>query len=68
MSPPKEPPAAEPPAPEREIRQGILSNIPRWKHTVFNIPIRHLTAKEWTEQLRLAQAKDNFFGGKTHCC
>ena len=64
MSPSKEPPAAEPPALEREIRQEILNNIPKWKHTVFNIPLRHLNAQEWTEQLRLAQAKDNFLEGK----
>jgi hypothetical protein len=78
VSPPKEPPAGETPAgetpaaettaaettaAERATRQEILKNIPEWKRTVFNIPIRHLTAQEWMEQLRLAQAKEKFVEG-----
>jgi hypothetical protein len=63
-TPAEEAPAKEFPAAERKNRQDILNNISGWKHTVFNIPIRHLTAQEWMEQLRLAEAKEKFLEGK----
>lgn len=55
-----ESPEKEPDAAELKRRVDLLKDIGDWKRTIFKIPVRRLTAQEWTEELLLAQAKEDF--------
>ena len=51
-------------AKERKERQEILDEMPKWKRTFFNIPVRHVNAQERMEQILLAQTEYDYRHGQ----
>ena len=45
-------------------RQEILDEMPKWKRTFFNIPVRHVNAQERMEQILLAQTEYDYRHGQ----